>query len=381
MANIVQPLEREAWLEIDLDALVRNLHKLKQHYLPAHYQVLAVVKADAYGHGAIKIVKTLLQQGIQHFGVATFEEGLELRAINSECEILVLGALPLTALPAAIEANLSITVFNREQVLRCVQIAKNSQHRPRLHIKIDTGMHRLGVSPEAAVTFIRWVQSYHELELRGLFTHLACAEHEACSRRQIQLWEDIIGQLAPDNLPPLLHLANSAGAGYYHDRYSNMCRLGLALYGIYPDMPSSCLNPVPLEPLITLRSKIVDLHTLSIHEGIGYGYRYHTKRPSVIATIPLGYADGVPRALSNQLMVKVHGQLVPQVGSIAMDQMMIDVTDCACSVGDTVILLDSDLTVEIWAHLINTIPYELLCALRTRLPKIYHLHQSFSGVG
>lgn len=369
-----QPI-RDAWLEIDIGAMVRNLHKIRQ-LVPEGRRLLAVIKADAYGHGAIEVAKALLHEGICHFGVATFEEGLELRALDKECEILVLGALPIAALPAAIAANLSITVFNREQVQACQRMATLSNKQAKVHIKLDTGMHRLGVSPERAVEYIRWVKSRPEIKLCGVFTHLACAEHEECSKEQIRMWESILGQFGPKELPPLRHLTNSVGSLNYSDVYSNLSRIGLILYGIYPEMPPSYQVNLPLEPLLTLRAKIVDLHAVAKGEGVGYSYRYRAPRPALIATIPLGYADGIFKALSGKIKVKVGDNLVSQVGNIAMDQMMIDVTDCTqqVAIGDVVTLLDSscsELSVERWALLADTIPYEILCALRARLPKFY----------
>ncbi len=369
MMNVSWRAWRDAWLEIDLGNLVHNLQQIRR-YLSSDCQFMAVVKADAYGHGAVKVVETLIQEGIRHFGVATFEEGMELRVLDRDCEILILGALPLAVLPAAIAADLSCTVFNYDQIAVCRKIAQAGLYRPKVHIKLDTGMHRLGVNPDCAVEFIKYVQSCPEVELRGIFTHLACAEDEMCSQQQIVRWEEIISRI--DNRDLLLHLANSAATLSYRDKYSNLCRLGLILYGLYPDMPSTWSVNLSLKSLITLKSKIVDVHVLAAGEGVGYGYRYHTSRPSVVATIPLGYADGIPRALSGQLIVRVNGKLVKQVGSIAMDQMMIDVTDCDARLGDTVTLLDDELTVDSWAALANTISYEILCALRARLPKFYH---------
>lgn len=358
--------KRDAWIEINLQNLRTNLRQLKALLTPK-LNILAVIKADAYGHGAEHVATVLKQEGISRFGVATLEEGLAVRQHDQSSEVLVLGAVPKVFWPAAIDAKLTLTFFNEQQLLDAQQLPEGA--RLKVHLKIDTGMHRLGMDFKMAINWINAALAHPKLQVMGMFTHLACAEVNAVSQQQIDSWGRVLTQLNRSNLE--LHFANSVGALAYHDTYSNLVRLGLVLYGFYPDLPPSLTRPLPaLKPLITLRAKVVALHSLPAGEGVGYGYSFRTKEPSLIATIPLGYADGIPRSLSNRLVAKLGATQVTQVGNIAMDQMMFLVPETT-KIGDVITLLDENMTVSQWAQLVGTIPYELLCALRARLDRYY----------
>ena len=360
---------RDAWVEINLENLTNNIKEIKKN-VPQGNKLLAVVKADAYGHGAVMLAPTLLASGADMLGVASIDEGVDLREAKINAEILVLGAVPVWAVESAVKADLSISVFSREHLAACRQAYERTGIKPKVHIKLDTGMNRIGVSVDDAVEFIKDAQKLDFINLQGIFTHLASAEERDETQLQIDKWNNVISQINTDGL--LLHILNTAGGMSYDVPNSNMRRAGIALYGLYPDLPpdGKVIRP-ELKQILSLKGRIVNIHTAKDGEGVSYGHTYRAKGDRIIATIPIGYADGVPRILSNKICGVLNGHSVPQVGNITMDQMMFDITGVDADLGDVITLLDEDHSIDNWANLANTISYELTCGLKVRLPRIY----------
>ena len=255
-------------------------------------------------------------------------------------------------------------------------------------LSIATGMNRIGVSCDEAVEFIKKVREADYLDFRGVFTHLANAEVIEKTQIQIDRWNSVISKISTEGL--LLHILNTAGAMCYDVPNSNMRRAGIALYGLYPDLPdnneikkefdnsdesnrivNNMVRKPDLKPLLSLKARIVNIHSAKDGEGVSYGHTFVASGTRKIATVPLGYADGVPRALSNKISGILNGQRVPQVGNITMDQMMFDITGVDASLGDVITMLDEENTIDEWAKIVGTINYELTCRLKVRLPRVY----------
>jgi alanine racemase len=362
-------IHRDSWVEINISNLEHNIKEIRK-YVPQDNKLLGVVKADAYGHGSIMLAPTMLASGIDMLGVASIDEGVDLRQAKIKCEILVLGTVPVWAIENAVENNITIPIFSQEHLDACEQTFKRIGVKPKVQIKLDTGMNRIGVRTEDAIDFIKKVQASDFVDLRGIFTHLAAAEELDKTIEQFKRWDSVIENIDTTGL--LLHILNTAGTICYNKENSNMRRVGISLYGLYPDFPQGVSFKRPnLKQLISLKARIVNIHTAKDGEGISYCHTYCAKGDRVIATVPLGYADGVPRLLSNKIYGYVNGEKVPQVGNITMDQMMFDITGVKASTGDIITLLDEQHSIDDWAKILKTINYELTCRLKVRLPRVY----------
>lgn len=362
-------IHRDAWVEINISNLENNIREIKKN-VPKDIKLLGVVKADAYGHGSIMLAPTILASGIDMLGVASIDEGVDLRNAGITADILILGAVPVWAVESAVKNDLSIAIFSQEHIKACEQAFLRTGIKPKVHIKLDTGMNRIGVRSEQAVEFIKKVQTLDYIDLQGIFTHLAAAEELDNANEQISKWNKVIDNVETNGL--LLHILNTAGTICYNVPNSNMRRVGIALYGLYPDFPEGVDFKRPnLKQLISLKGRIVNIHTAKNGEGVSYCHTYTANGDRKIATVPIGYADGVPRLLSNKIKGIVNGVEVPQVGNITMDQMMFDITDVKANIGDVVTLLDEKHSIDEWARIVNTINYELTCRLKVRLPRVY----------
>ncbi len=365
--------KRDAWVEINLDAIEHNILELKSFVRP-NTKILAVVKADAYGHGSTMIAPTLLASGVDYLGVASIDEGMELRNNKFTCPILVLGAAPVWAFDYAAKNNISLSMFLENHIEAAELTFNKTGIKTKAHIKLDTGMNRIGVEKEDAVDFIKRVQNNKSIELQGIFTHFACAEIESKTKEQLKIWNDIISKVNTNGL--LLHCFNTAAtiAGYEEKNY-NMVRLGLALYGLIPDLPDFAKTIPNLTPAMSLKGRIINIHTAHKNSGVSYSHTYTTDKETKIATIPIGYADGVDRRLSNKIYGIINGQKVPQIGNITMDQMMFDITGIEANEGDIITLIGSDgnenISINEWAEKLGTINYELICRLKARLSRVY----------
>lgn len=371
MKNIRQAninIHKDAWVEINLEYLAQNIREIKKGISP-NKKLMAIVKADAYGHGAQMLVQTMLASGVDAFGVSSVDEGLDLRQVKVKAPILVVGAVPVWAVETAVQNDIAISIFNDTHLKACKDAYERTGLRPKVHIKIDTGMNRIGVCPNEAIDFIKNVEKADYLQFEGIFTHLASAEEEEFAIKQIDIWNRIISSVNTDGL--LLHIQNTAGT-FAYDIPSNMARVGISLYGLYPDLPKKVNYKPNLKQIISLKARITNIHEIKAGESVSYSHTFTAFEPTRVATIPIGYADGVSRLLSNKIEAKVNGQKIRQIGNITMDQMIFDLSDTDAEVGDVVTLLDDkDLLINNWAEILGTINYELTCRLKVRLPRVY----------
>lgn len=370
MKNIRQAnvnIHKDAWVEINLEYLAQNIQEIKK-YIPREKKLMAIVKADAYGHGAQMLAQTMLASGVDAFGVSSVDEGLDLRQAKIKAPILVVGAVPVWAFETAIQNNIAVSIFNDAHLKACKEVFERTGLKPKVHVKIDTGMNRIGVRSEEAVEFIEEVRRANYLKFEGVFTHLSAAEDIEPTREQVNTWNKILSQIDKKGL--LLHIQNTAGT-FGYDIDSNMVRVGISLYGLYPDLPKG-INRPNLKQILGLKARITNIHELKAGEGVSYGHTFKAYGSTRVATIPIGYADGIARLLSNKIEAEINGVKIRQIGNITMDQMMFDLGDVNAQVGDVVTLLnETDLSLDSWAEILGTINYELTCRLKVRLPRVY----------
>lgn len=341
--------------------------------------MLAVVKADGYGHGSVEVAREALDYGAEYLAVALLDEALELRHAGIAAPILVLGYTPEAGIPLALEHDITLTVFT-DAMLDALTAQAGEKQPARIHIKLDTGMGRIGLHEEdEALAFIRRAVKRPELLVEGLFTHFARADEtdKTYTYEQHAKFERIVRRLTDEGIRfPYLHTGNSATAIELPELTYNMVRLGISMYGIYPSDEVS-QQIIRLEPVMSLRTTIVHVKSMQAGSGISYGSRYVTERDGErIATLPVGYADGYSRMLTGKAHALVRGVKVPVVGTICMDQCMLAVTDVPdASPGDEVVLFgrqgDEVLPVEELARQMGTIPYEVVCMMARRIPRVY----------
>ncbi len=368
---------RPTWAEIDLNAIIHNIREFRR-LLPKEVKIMAVVKADAYGHGAVEVADAIIRGGADCFAVAFLEEGIELRQTGVRKPILLIGPIPPGRAPEIIKYNLTQTVFSLEIAEAISGEAARQNTEVPVHVKVDTGMGRVGLSPRETVAFIREVSRLPGIRIEGLLTHLASADEEDLSYtyRQVELFNETILACREAGIEiPLVHAANSAGAIAVPESRYSLIRLGISLYGYYPsEVIKSDL--VRLKPAISFKTRVTFLKKAPPGTCLSYGSTFTAARESLIATIPVGYADGFNRLLSNRGQVLVKGRRAPIVGRICMDYTMIDVTDIeGVQVGDEVVLYGKqgkdEITVDEVATLLGTISYELLCAVDKRVSRFY----------
>lgn len=360
--------------EIDLSALLHNLGEIRKWIGPER-QIIAVVKADAYGHGAVRISQTLEEAGVSVLGVALVQEGIELRQGGVRLPILVMGSILKEQIPSLVDYRLTPVLFQSALIPLLEKEAESQGVTLPVHIKIDTGMGRLGILPEELITFIKKILRYKRIKIEGIMTHLADADRIGSKNLsgQIRLWEKILADLDAFHLNiSQIHLANSAAIASLRNLKSNPVRPGLSLYG-YSSIKKP---PFSLEPVLTFKTRIVHLKTVPAGTPISYGGTFITPCQSTIATLPVGYADGYWRALSNCGKVLIHGKRAPVVGRVCMDMTMVDVTNItAPQIGDEAVLIGKQgkefISAEEVAGWIGTIPYEVLCGIGKRVPRIY----------
>ncbi len=378
MSKLRRPIvqtRRDAWVEVDLGKVEHNIKELKR-FTSSKTRFMAVVKADAYGHGSDMAASTLIASGVDVLGVASVDEGIQLRDAGITAPILVLGATPGWAFVSAVEKDIQLSIFTQDHINSCIHAYKRLNIKPAVHIKVDTGMHRIGIPYDKAPEYINAVSEADGVELKGIFSHLACAENREVTLQQKKYWDCLIKQIQNrDNY--ILHLANTAGMiGYDHINY-DMVRAGIGIYGLYPDLQHETPQKPDLKQVMSLKGRITYIKEVPENSGISYGYSYITAQATTkIATIPVGYADGVPRNLSNNIYGLIKGQKIKQVGTITMDQMMFDVSGLDnVNTGDIITLLGNDngefISIDDWANKLNTINYEITCRLRVRLPRVY----------
>jgi alanine racemase len=374
-------LHRPAWAELSASAIAHNIRVIKRVIGDSHF--CAVVKANGYGHGAIFAAHAAVDGGADSLAVAIIDEGMELRSSGITAPILLLAEVMPDALVAALENNLTLTIGSLDGAHAAVAAALTVGGRHSVHLKIDTGMHRMGVDVDDVDEVVAVLTTSPHIELEGLFTHFSVAdgtsdEHRAFTAQQIEQFLGVVAKLETRGVrPSILHAANSAGAlGYPRARLS-MVRVGLALYGYLPDpWLGEALDALgeELRPVLTLRSKVVARRRAPAGDRPSYGRRRELLRESTIVTVPFGYADGYPRRLLDAgAEVLINGTRYPLAGTVTMDQIVVDVGDDVVVVGDDVVLLgaqgDDAITADEWAQRAATISYEILCGIGARVPR------------
>ncbi|MBW4472147.1 MAG: alanine racemase [Stenomitos rutilans HA7619-LM2] len=370
--------QERAWVEVNLSAIAHNVRQLRR-FLSAQTALMAVVKADAYGHGATTVAQTVLQAGATWLGVATIPEGIELREAGVQAPILVLGANHTSEQIRAIAHwKLQPTLCTPRQALVFSEVlAASPQHCPLpVHLKLDTGMSRLGTPWQEAAAFVKLVQHLPNLTIASVYSHLATAEdsNRTIAKQQQQRFETAVAQIKAWGLhPPCLHLANSGGTLSDPTFHYDMVRVGLAIYGLYPAAHLS--TTITLKPALQVKARVTQVKAIPAGTGVSYGHRFVAEREMQIAVVAIGYADGIPRNLSNKMDALVKEQRVSQIGAVTMDQIMLDVSAVPdLEEGEVVTLLGQDgnqsIAADDWAATLGTISWEILCGFKHRLPRI-----------
>ncbi|MBW3042747.1 alanine racemase [Prochlorococcus marinus] len=369
-----------AWVEVDSKAIENNARVLK-NYIGKDCLLMAVVKADGYGHGAETVAKAALNGGADTLGVATLEEGIQLRNAGLTCQILILGNLINSEeLYSSFYWDLIPTISGIREAIICNNIAKHKYKKFVIHLKVDTGMTRLGCNCNEVEDLVSKIDCLDSISLQGIYSHLAIADEDNLNQSfisftQIQLnrFEKVLKDIGVRSNSLCRHLANSAGTLSNKQLHFDMVRVGLSLYGYLPiNNFESILN---LQPALKVKARVTLIREVQEGTGVGYGHLFKTKRESKLAVVSIGYADGVSRALSGKISASIDGVLVPQVGSIAMDQMVFDITDKPdIRVGQVLTLLGTDgenfISPQYWSDLSGSIPWEVLCSFRNRLPRV-----------
>lgn len=372
----MKDLTRPVWLEIDLDILAENYKRIKSIIAP-NTEIMAIVKADAYQHGAIEIVRKLNGLGVKRFGVAHLSEARQIRKKFDLIDILVLGYTPEYLADDAIKNNITLTVYSYNQAVYFSKRAQKLNKTIKFHIKIETGMNRLGMMAESnTIKIIKKIQGLSNVYIEGIFTHFPVADDDKVfTNKQFEKFKCICNGLMDANVNiSIKHVSNSAAIMDYSDFNLDLVRAGIILYGIYPYSRANKLK-LQLESIISLKAQISHIKKIDKGERIGYGLTYETTEKSKIATLPIGYADGYSRLLSNNGNVIINGIKAPIVGRICMDQCMIKINGITAKRGDEAILIgkhqDEEILIEDIAEKCNTIPADILCFFDKRIPRVY----------
>ena len=369
---------QRAWVEIDLAALSHNVLQIRKLLSPGT-QLMAVVKADAYGHGAVSVAQTALKSGASWLGVATIPEGIQLREAGIKAPILVLGATyTQEQIRAIAHWQLEPTVCSTKQALAFSDILEEINfHSPlQVHLKLDTGMSRIGTNWQNCAEFAQFVARLPHLNIKSVYSHLATADSpdDTVMKLQQQRYESAVAILKDIGIEiPCLHLANSAGTLSDKSLHYDMVRVGLAIYGFYPS--DHLQHTVDLKPVLQVKARVTQVKTVEAGSGVSYGHTFIAEGQMQLAVVGIGYADGIPRNLSNQIQVLIRGVKVPQIGAITMDQIMLDVSAIPdVQEGEIVTILghegDEVITAQDWANQLNTISWEILCSFKHRLPRL-----------
>ncbi|MGG7097947.1 alanine racemase [Clostridium sardiniense] len=373
MDKIIRPV----WAEIDLDKIAFNMRNIKN--VAGDREVIAVIKADAYGHGAVELAEVLLENGASRFAVAIITEAIELRESGIKASIMILGYTPIEFGEDLIKYDIEQTVYDLEYAKQLSEIALKMGKKAKIHIALDTGMGRIGFMPnEESLNEVLEIASLDGIETVGIFTHFSTADEEdkEYTNYQFAKIQNFIKMLSNNGVNiPIKHVSNSGAIIDLPETYLDAVRAGIILYGYYP---SNEVNKerLSIEPALTLKAKIGHVKKLEKGMYVSYGRTFKTERDSIIATLPIGYADGYSRLLSGKAKVIVNGKFANVIGRICMDQCMIDVTDVGeVKVGDEVIILGEDRDLKFnaddMAELIGTINYDILCMIKHRVPRIY----------
>lgn len=364
-------LSRPTFAEVSLSAIKHNLSEIKK-ITSKDTKIMAVVKADAYGHGAVEVSKILEKNKVDYFAVASYSEAKELRDANIKLPILILGWTPPEVICDVADKSITQTIYDHNMLLEYLKVLKNK--KLKIHLKIDTGMNRLGIFPSNAIEIIKNILKIENIELEGVFTHFSSADSDKkYTLYQFLKFKNVINKLKKEKLQiQTFHCCNSSATVKFPQFHLDMIRPGIAIYGMLPFKT----NKINLMPAMSLKSKIISLKEIGKNEKISYNGTFITKRKSKIAVIPIGYADGYSRHLSNIGEVLICGKKVKVVGSICMDFIIVDVSSIKnVKIGDEVILIgrvgEREITADDIAKKIGTINYEIVCLIGKRVPRVY----------
>jgi len=360
--------------EIHLDNLVHNLEEIRKKVVPA--DVMCVVKADAYGHGAVPVTRRLVREGVTNFAVARLAEALELRNAGIEENILIFGSLFPDEMEHAFVNGFQVTITDNADIDTAMEIAKRRSLYSRVHLNIDTGMGRVGIPYDQAQSAIIKLVNIDQIKLEGIYTHFATSDEKdkGYSRLQISRFNSVLDGLL-NQLPykPIIHTANSGAILDLPETKFDMVRAGISLYGHYPTTETS--ESIPLKQVMTLKTHVGLLRRIKKGNSISYGRRFTADKDTTVAVLPIGYADGIHRAMTNNADVLINGKLYPVVGTVTMDQIMVNVGDDPVSIGDKAVFWgdtpQGSLQATEVAHRIGTISYELCCSITKRVPRVY----------
>ncbi|KGO14350.1 alanine racemase [Clostridium botulinum] len=368
---------RAVWAEIDLDNLQHNLKQIKK--ICGNKEIIGVIKANAYGHGAMEIAPTLLENGVSRLAVAVLSEAMELRMSGVKKPIMILGYTPWALGDMLLDNDIEQSVYSYNDALELSKIAVLKRKILKIHIVVDTGMGRIGFLPtKESVEDVYKISKLPNIEIEGVFSHFSSADEldKDYTLYQMNKYNEFINKLEEKNIQvPIKHIANSAAIIDLENTHLDSVRAGIIMYGYYPSN-YVLRNNINLKPVMSLKTSIVHIKKVSSGEYISYGRTFKTKRESIIATLPIGYADGYNRLLSNKGKVIVNGKLAPVIGRVCMDQCMIDVTFIEnLKVGDVVTIMGEEngvsYTAEDIASQIGTISYEVICNVNKRVPRVY----------
>jgi len=367
--------ELVTWAEIDLDAIAYNVRAFRRH-VGERVEVFAVVKANAYGHGAAPVARAALEAGATRLAVHRLSEGIELRQGGIEAPVLIMGYTPPAAAESAVRWRLTPSLITAEFALALAARAQAAGVIVPVHLKVDTGMGRYGLMPGEAPEFAAWLQGLDGIRLEGVFTHFATADaaDQVQLRRQLGVFDDVLAALRAAGITPLAHAANSAATMHLPGSHLQAVRVGIAMYGLEP---SSEWPPLfEIRPALTLKSRVSRVRDLPAGSGISYGHTYVTSAPATVALVPVGYGDGYHRVLSNRASVLIRGQRAPVRGRVCMDQFVVDVTQLpGVAQDDEVVLVGrqgkEQVRAEEVAQLAGTINYEVTTSLLPRVARVY----------
>lgn len=364
--------------KINLDAICNNIDEVRKN-INTHTKIMAVIKADGYGHGAVALAKALGDK-VDAYGIAIIEEGIELRNAGFDKPILILGFTPYQLYDEVVKYNITQTVFHYDMAKRLSDVAVSQGKQAKIHIKLDTGMSRIGFKDnEESIQVIKEISKLPNIYIDGLFTHFACADEadKTSARKQFRRYLAFADQLEKEGIDiPVKHVSNSASIIDLPEANLDMVRSGISTYGMYPSDEVN-KSKLLLQPALSLTSNVIYVKQVPAGTGISYNSTFVTSRDSIIATIPVGYGDGYPRQLSSKGRVLIHGKSAPIVGRVCMDQFMVDVTDIPDVVeGDIVTLIGKDgneyITTEEVANMAGSFNYELVCDIGKRVPRVYY---------
>jgi alanine racemase len=368
---------RPSWAEIDLNAIAHNVHQVKSLLRPST-RFMCVVKADGYGHGGVKVAEAALAAGVDCLGVATLNEAILLREAGVTAPILLLGYAWPPYYGEALHYHVELTIFRYEDAEALARLARQNRESVEIHVKINTGMNRLGITPDAeGAEIVRRISALPGLKIKGIFTHFAASDQrdQSVTDQQYAAFQTMLNLLRRRGVPvSIRHCANSAATVALPHTHLDMVRAGIICYGLRPSAEVDTA-PLRLQPAMSLKTRIVQLRDISPGEAVSYGCTYRSTAPRRIATVPIGYADGYSRLLSNRAQAWLHGWRIPLIGRVCMDQCMFDVTEAPrAQLMDEILLFGPQgVTADDVGDWMGTINYEVVCQVSSRVPRVYLL--------